>query len=413
MATTEKLIKILIYAYTDASFSSLAKLQTNPIVLPVNPKSFSQNYKLTTSNIKPITKVVADPEILKLDFILDGTNTIAGYKYNSKNHDVKEQLSIFMNTVYEKKDTEKHTRFLKIKWGDTLEFHGILENLDLHYTLFKPNADPLRIEISATFSNIISKIKNAEVITTEWHWDDLVLNNATNEAIENVLDWLTYSATLFNTWGISKKVNPSYLVLFHGPPGTGKTLTATLIGQKTNKNVHRVVLASLISKYIGETEKKLLTLLQFAQKSNSILFFDEADALFGKRTEISDAHDSYANLEVSYLLSILESFNGIVIFSVQKDTLQPHISRKFQEKVPFFLPNATERYKLWQNAIPKKIKLNPEVNLELLSEKYELSGAEISNALQFAVLKMIKAKEKTISQALIVKAILREYEKRE
>ncbi|WP_452229070.1 CIS tube protein [Lacinutrix sp. MEBiC02404] len=412
MGSPEKQIKVLIFAYNDRSFSTLCKLQSNPISLPVNPKGFSQNYRLTTNKITIKSYVVSEPKELKLDFILDGTNTIAGYTYNSINHAVKEQLALFVHTVYFKKASEKYPRFLKIKWGDSLAFTGILSDLNLNYTLFEPNGDPLRIEVSATFSSIPNTVKNAEVLETTWNWDHLVLNDKTKEGLEDVLDWIAHSAVLFKEWEMSNKIKPSYFALFHGPPGTGKTLTATLLGKKTNQKVYRVNLFRMLSKYIGETEKNLMEVLRFAEKSNSILFFDEADSLFGKRTEVGDAHDGYANQEISYLLNIMENFNGIIIFAVKDSIQDPEISRRFQVKVPFFLPNAAERFKLWQNALPEKTKLDPKINLEMLSEKHELSATEIRNVIQFASLKTIKEKEEKISDTLLVKGIRREYEKR-
>ncbi|WP_452231739.1 CIS tube protein [Lacinutrix sp. MEBiC02595] len=412
MGSPEKQIKVLIFAYSNRSFSTLCKLQPNPISLPVNPKGFSQNYRLITNKITINSYVVSAPKELKLDFILDGTNTIAGYTYNSINHAVKEQLALFMHTVYFKKASEKYPRFLKIKWGDSLVFTGILSDLNLNYTLFEPNGDPLRIEVSATFSSIPNTVKNAEVLETTWNWDHLVLNDKTKEGLEDVLDWIAHSAVLFKEWEMSNKIKPSYFALFHGPPGTGKTLTATLLGKKTNQKVYRVNLFRMLSKYIGETEKNLMEVLRFAEKSNSILFFDEADSLFGKRTEVGDAHDSYANQEISYLLNIMENFKGIIIFAVKDSIQDPEISRRFQVKVPFFLPNAAERFKLWQNALPEKTKLDPKINLEMLSEKHELSATEIRNVIQFASLKTIKEKEEKISDTLLVKGIRREYEKR-
>ncbi|MBQ0788601.1 MAG: ATP-binding protein [Oceanihabitans sp.] len=412
MGSPDKLIKVLIFAYTDRRFSTLSKVQPNPISLPVNPKEFSQKHRLTSNKTAISSYVVSNPKELKLDFILDGTNTIAGYTYNSDNHAVKEQLAVFMHTVYFKKASEKYPRFLKIKWGDSLAFSGILSDLNLNYTLFEPNGDPLRIEVSATFSSIPSTMKNAEVLHTDWNWEHLVLNDKTKEGLEDILDWIAYRAVFFKEWEMSNKIKPSYFALFHGPPGTGKTLTATLLGKKTNQSVYRVNLSRIISKYIGETEKNLIDVLRFAEKSNSILFFDEADALFGKRTEVGDAHDSYANQEVSYLLHVMENFNGILIFAVKDNIQDPIISQRFQVKVPFLLPNASERYELWQNAIPVNKKLQPKIDLKMLSEKYELSATEIMNVVRFASLKTIKEKEEMISNVLIVKGIRREYEKR-
>ncbi|QRM90712.1 AAA family ATPase [Lacinutrix sp. WUR7] len=412
MGSPDKLIKVLLFAYTDRSFSTLSKVQPNPISLPVNPKGFSQKHRLTTSETSNSSYVVSEPKELNLDFILDGTNTIAGYAYNSGNHAVKDQLAIFMHTVYFKKASEKHPRFLLVKWGDSLAFSGILSDLNLNYTLFEPNGDPLRIEVSAKFSRISNAIKNVEVLHTDWNWDHLVLNDKTKEGIDDILDWIEHSDVFFKEWEMSNKIKPGYWALFHGPPGTGKTLTASLIGKKTNQNVYRVNLSRIISKYIGETEKNLMAVLRFAEKSNSILFFDEADAIFGKRTEVGDAHDSYVNQEVSYLLNVMENYNGILIFAVKYNIQDSEINQKFQVKVPFFLPNASERFKLWKNAIPEKGKLDLKTDLEILSEKYELSATEIMNVIRFASLKTIKEKEKTISNTWIIKGIRREYEKR-
>src|SRR6185436_18277436 len=134
---------------------------------------------------------------------------------------------------------------------------------------------------------------------------DLVLHPNTFKHIREIENWLLYNDTLWQ-WGIGKKLKPGYRALFHGPPGTGKTLTATLLGKYTGRPVFRIDLSRVVSKYIGETEKNLASLFDKAEHKDWILFFDEADALFGKRTEIRDAHDKYANQEVSYLLQRIE-----------------------------------------------------------------------------------------------------------
>ena len=141
----------------------------------------------------------------------------------------------------------------------------------------------------------------AEYIETEMEWDDLVLPSATLQQIREIENWITHNDTLLHEWGMKKRIKPGYRALFYGPPGTGKTLTASLLGKQTGKDVFRIDLSRVVSKYIGETEKNLSRLFDKAENKNWILFFDEADALFGKRTEIHDAHDKYANQEVAYL----------------------------------------------------------------------------------------------------------------
>ena len=130
-----------------------------------------------------------------------------------------------------------------------------------------------------------------------------------------------------------KRVKPGYRALFHGPPGTGKTLTATLLGKHTGRPVFRIDLSRVVSKYIGETEKNLSRLFDKAEHKDWILFFDEADALFGKRTEIRDAHDKYANQEVAYLLQRIESYAGLVILATnQRGNIDEAFLRRFQAR---------------------------------------------------------------------------------
>ncbi|WP_103069637.1 CIS tube protein [Aquimarina sediminis] len=163
MVDNGQLIKVLIHAFEDEDFQTLSKLDPNPISLPVNPESFTQNFKVELNQqqgqgnqgTNPDYKGTK-PEELKLDFTFDGTQTIEGYAYNSDDHSVKSQLKIFMNTVYSMNGEIHRPHFLKVQWGEFL-FPCILSNLDLNYTLFKPNGDPLRIKASATFLNYVAQ----------------------------------------------------------------------------------------------------------------------------------------------------------------------------------------------------------------------------------------------------------------
>src|SRR5690606_8317954 len=153
----------------------------------------------------------------------------------------------------------------------------------------------------------------AKFTQTQLNWDDLVLNNHARQQLRELEGWLQYKDTLMNGRGMRSRLKTVYRVLFHGPAGTGKTLGATLWGEYTGRDVYRSDLSMVVSKYIGETEKNLENLFAKAETKNWILFFDEADALFGKRTSVRDAHDKYANQEVSYLLQRVEDFDGLVI----------------------------------------------------------------------------------------------------
>ncbi|MEO0528547.1 MAG: ATP-binding protein [Bacteroidota bacterium] len=250
----------------------------------------------------------------------------------------------------------------------------------------------------------------AQIIETAMDWNDLVLNEATESQIKELQNWITHGDTLMDDWGMYKKLKPGYRALFHGPPGTGKTLTATLLGQRTGKDVFKIDLSMVISKFIGETEKNLANLLAKAEKTENILFFDEADALFGKRTNVRDAHDKYANQEVSYLLQRIENYKGLVILASNlKSNIDEAFVRRFQSIVHFPLPKVGERLLLWQKAFPSKVRLHQDVQLTLIAQKYELSGAEIMNIVQYACLCALSDKKKTIYTTYLLDGIQREY----
>lgn len=252
----------------------------------------------------------------------------------------------------------------------------------------------------------------AQVIETEMEWEDLVLNEETNQQIKELQTWITHGDTLLNEWGMSKKIKPGYRVLFHGPPGTGKTLTANLLGKYTGKDVYKIDLSMVVSKFIGETEKNLANLLAKAEKTENILFFDEADALFGKRTNVRDAHDKYANQEVSYLLQRIEGYKGLVILSSNlKSNIDEAFVRRFQSIIHFPLPKPSERLLIWQKAFPNIIKLDDDVDVLQLAQKYDLSGAEIMNIVQYACLCTLGNNNETIHLTDITNGIQREYQK--
>lgn len=231
----------------------------------------------------------------------------------------------------------------------------------------------------------------AEYIETGMDWDDLVLSPGTLRQIREIESWVRHQATFFETWGMGKRVKPGYRVLFHGPSGTGKTLTATLLGKSTKRDVFKIDLSMVVSKYIGETEKNLARLFDKAQNKDWILFFDEADALFGKRTGIRDAHDKYANQEVSYLLQRIETYPGLVILASNfKSNIDEAFLRRFQAMVFFPIPKPEERKELWLHAFPPNIQLDPKIGWDNLSQQYELTGASIMNIVQYCCISALE-----------------------
>ena len=252
----------------------------------------------------------------------------------------------------------------------------------------------------------------ASLITTQLEWEDLVLPHQTQNQIRQILIWLEHAATLMGEMGMSRILKPGYRALFHGPPGTGKTLTASLLAKSTQRDIYRVDLSTVVSKYIGETEKNLANLFNRAENKNWILFFDEADALFSRRTLVQNAHDRYANQEVAYLLQRIEDFSGLVILASNlKSNIDEAFIRRFQSIIHFPFPQSQERLQLWKNAFPGKMNLESDVNLRKLAQQFELTGADIVNVVHFACLNTLAQNNEYITLKTIENGIKREYDK--
>lgn len=252
----------------------------------------------------------------------------------------------------------------------------------------------------------------AQLLETELEWTDLVLHSDTLEQIKELEVWVKHGGTLMNEWGMHRRLKPGYRALFYGPPGTGKTLTASLLGKYTRKDVYRIDLSMLVSKFIGETEKNLSNLFAKAENKDWILFFDEADALFGKRTNVRDAHDKYANQEVSYLLQRVEHYNGLVILATNfKSNIDDAFGRRFQSVINFPMPGVEERMRLWQQAFPSRAQLSEDINLSTLAQKYELTGAEIINIMQYACLRALDLNREKILYSDLYGGIKKEFQK--
>ena len=224
----------------------------------------------------------------------------------------------------------------------------------------------------------------ANLLTTSLNWDDLVLEENIMDEIKTINTWLKFKDEINNNKSLSKNITNGYKALFYGPPGTGKTLTASLLGKMNNLNVYRVDLSQIVSKYIGETEKNLSKIFDLAENKNWILFFDEAESLFSKRTSVGDSKDKFANQQTAYLLQRVENYNGLIILATN---LRPNIdtafSRRIQSVVYYNLPNKTQRIKLWENSL-KNISNISENNINKISKNYELSGGSIKNVIQHA-----------------------------
>jgi len=229
----------------------------------------------------------------------------------------------------------------------------------------------------------LSKNFPAELLETSLEWEDLIISKGTEEQLNNLKNWLRNHQQLSQHPTLGKRAKAGFRTLFYGPPGTGKTLTATLLGKLANRPVFRVDLSLMVSKYIGETEKNLSGIFKRAEHKDWILFFDEADALFGKRTDNDTANDRFANQEIAYLLQRIENYNGMVILASNlKNHLDKAFMRRFQSTVHFPKPDKNERKLIWERTVPSDLPLDQSLDFNVLCDRYELTASQISNIVQ-------------------------------
>ncbi|MEI6336605.1 MAG: ATP-binding protein, partial [Methylococcaceae bacterium] len=252
----------------------------------------------------------------------------------------------------------------------------------------------------------------AQLIETGLCFEDLVLHPGTLKQVQEIQTFITHGSTLMHDWGMKHKLRPGYRSLFYGPPGTGKTMTACILGKVTGRDVYKVDLSQVVSKYIGETEKNLAKVFDQAEHRNWILFFDEADALFGKRSGIQDAHDRYANQETAFLLQRLETFDGIAILASNwKDNLDEAFARRFETMIYFPLPRTEDRLRLWQQGFSDQARLDADIDLPKIAKDHEFAGGAILNAIRYASLQALARNSDTIILEELLQGIRKEYAK--
>jgi len=241
----------------------------------------------------------------------------------------------------------------------------------------------------------------ARRITPGFDWDDLVLPEETHEALRELLDFARHRAALLERWGFDRKLpyGRGVSAVMAGPPGTGKTMVAQLLARELGYDLYLIELAQVVNKYIGETEKNLARVFDEAEASHAILFFDEADALFAKRTDVKSSNDRYANLEVNYLLQRMESYNGITLLATNLEQgLDEAFKRRIRFSIRFEMPEAPVREQLWRSMFPAEVPLAPDIAWKQLAEKWDLAGGHIKKAaLRAAARAITRGKDATIT----------------
>ncbi|WP_333740220.1 AAA family ATPase [Streptomyces sp. IBSBF 2806] len=240
---------------------------------------------------------------------------------------------------------------------------------------------------------------------------DLVLPPEPLELLHGLCEWMVHRRRVMDEWGFDRRMSQGKGVsaLFAGPPGTGKTMAAEVVAHDVGLDLFKIDLSMVISKYIGETEKNLERVFTAAADTDAILFFDEADALFGKRSDVHDAHDRYANIEVAYLLQRMEEYDGLAILATNmRGHLDDAFTRRLRFVVEFPFPDDAERRRIWDVCIPPEAPRAPDVDLDRLAREFRLSGGSIHNiVLQAAFL--AAAGDGRIGMTELLRATRREY----
>jgi len=279
---------------------------------------------------------------------------------------------------------------------------GIL-NISKDYLSYFTNGVAFRPAFNSEFP--------AQKITTKLEWEDLVVEPHVLDEIQEILNWLQHKKMIMQEWGLQKLLKPGYRSLFYGPPGTGKTMTVSLLGKTSGREVYRVDLSKIVSKYIGETEKNLANIFDQAENKEWILFFDEADAIFGKRTNTQDAKDRYANQEIAYLLQRMEDFPGLLILATNlKSNMDEAFARRFQSMIYFPLPSHKLRHQLWNNTF-RGFEMEENVDIREIAKQYELTGGTIINVLSYVSLQAAVREDKLITKKDIIYGIRKEFRK--
>ena len=253
----------------------------------------------------------------------------------------------------------------------------------------------------------------AQKVEPQYTWNDIVLPEDTLTQLHEICQRIVHRHCVFKKWGFDRKLSLGKGVnaLFAGTSGAGKTMASEVIANELGLDLYKIDLSGVVSKYIGETEKNLDRIFTAAENSNAILLFDEADALFGKRSEVRDSHDRYANIETCYLLQKMEQFDGIALLATnQRQNLDAAFTRRLAFTIHFPFPDEAGRLQIWKKIWPEQTPVAADLDLESLASQFKLSGGNIKN-IALAASFLAAEDDQPIAMAHLLQATRREYQK--
>ncbi len=266
------------------------------------------------------------------------------------------------------------------------------------------------------YRQVVHKLGDlASRVPAAFTWDDVVLPESQKKLMQQACGHIRHKVQVYSRWGFEKKVQygRGLSILFAGAPGTGKTMCAQVIANQLNMEMYKINLSQIVSKYIGETEKNLRAVFGEARNANSILFFDECDALFGKRSEVKDSHDRNANVEVAYLLQQIEEYDGVCILATNLiGNIDAAFMRRITYVVRFPFPEADMREQIYRRTIPGSAPISEDIDWGFLAEKFPLSGGHIKNIVLAAAF-LAAGEETPISMRHLLRAAVNEMKKNE
>ena len=254
----------------------------------------------------------------------------------------------------------------------------------------------------------------ATKIQSLYRMHDLILPDTPKQQLSHIINRVRNRKLVYETWGFLEKsaYGNGTAMIFAGPPGTGKTMAAQVMAAELGMELYRIELPAVVDKYIGETEKKLNRIFDEAEKSMAILFFDEADVLFSKRTEVKESNDKYSNMEIAFLLQKMEEYDGVSILATNYlQNFDNAFRRRVSDIISFSMPDASMRLQMWQSMIPSRLPISDEIDFDFLAEQFELSGSMIKNTLIYASFLAAEAEMPILTMEQILKGLSHELEK--